>query len=134
MAFLVLIGGVLLVKGREFMPLLDMIFGENSGAVLVILVGALSGMASMTDPAVPSVSLEGKSIWILQSLPLDPWDILKAKMSVQLKLTLPAMLLAVIGAGFALKAGPTCPSSLWRALRALASSCLMNIWSRGPSR
>ncbi|MBR6704200.1 MAG: hypothetical protein IKI82_02100 [Lachnospiraceae bacterium] len=104
--FLVLIGGVLLVKGREFMPLLDMIFGENSGAVLVILVGALSGMASMTDPAVPSVSLEGKSIWILQSLPVDPWEVLKAKMSVQLKITVPALLLAAVGAGVAIQADP----------------------------
>ncbi len=104
--FLVLIGGVLLIKGREFLPLIDSVLGVIPGAVLVLLVGILSGLGSMTDPAVPSVSLEGKSIWILQSLPIDPWDILKAKMSVQLKLTLPAMLLAAVAAGFALKAGP----------------------------
>ena len=104
--FLVLVGGVLLIKGREFMPLLDMVFDGIPGAILVILVGALSGMASMTDPVVPSVSLEGKNIWILQSLPVDPWEILKAKMSVQLKITLPALLLAVAGAGIAIQAEP----------------------------
>ena len=37
--------------------------------------------------AAPSVSLEGKSLWLLQSLPVTPWQVLRAKLSVQLLLT-----------------------------------------------
>ena len=104
--FLVLIGGALLIKGREFLPIIDMVFGDIPGAAAVMLTGAIAAMASMTDPVVPSVSLEGKNIWILQSLPVDPWEVLKAKMSVQLTITVPALLLAAVGAGIALQAGP----------------------------
>ena len=42
--------------------------------------------------AAPSVSLEGKSIWMLQSLPVTPWQVLWAKLSLQLLMTaLPAL-------------------------------------------
>ena len=37
--------------------------------------------------AVPSVSLEGKNIWVLQSLPVDPWNTLRAKLLVQILVT-----------------------------------------------
>ena len=46
----------------------------------------------MNDMATPSVSLEGKSLWLAQSLPVKPWQVLRAKLKVQLALTvLPAL-------------------------------------------
>ncbi len=50
----------------EFIPLL--------AAGLVCLLSATN------DLTAPSVSLEGKSLWILQSLPVDPWEALQAKL------------------------------------------------------
>ena len=50
----------------------------------------------MIDVAAPSVSLEGKSIWIPQSLPVDPGKVLRAKLSVQLLLTLIPVLFTTI--------------------------------------
>ena len=44
-------------------------------------------LASMNDMAAPSVSLEGKNIWIAQSLPINAWVALKAKLYVQIILT-----------------------------------------------
>ena len=44
-------------------------------------------LASMNDTAAPSVSLEGKTIWLVQSLPVTPWQVLRAKLGVQLLLT-----------------------------------------------
>ena len=42
--------------------------------------------------AAPSVSLEGKNLWLLQSLPVKPWQALRAKLTVQLLLTgIPAL-------------------------------------------
>jgi ABC-2 type transport system permease protein len=52
-------------------------------------------MTSMIDMAVPSVSLEGKSIWIPQSLPVAAKTVLRAKASVQL-------ILAGVPAAFAI--------------------------------
>ena len=47
----------------------------------------------MNDMATPSVSLEGKMLWLVQSLPVTPWQVLRAKLGVQLLLTgVPALL------------------------------------------
>lgn len=37
--------------------------------------------------AAPSVSLEGKSLWLVQSLPVTPRQVLRAKLRMQLLLT-----------------------------------------------
>ncbi len=102
-AFLLVLGVALLLKGREFLPLLDAFSARFPGLVLVLLVAVIGALATMVDITVPSVSLEGRSLWILQSLPVDGWDVLKAKMSVQLKLTLPPTLFASVCAGIVLK-------------------------------
>lgn len=53
----------------------------------------------MNDMVVPSVSLEGKNLWILQSLPVSAADVLSAKVSVQVIFTsVPVLVLSVIGA------------------------------------
>ncbi|MGI6279361.1 MAG: hypothetical protein ACOYJS_02225 [Acutalibacteraceae bacterium] len=45
----------------------------------------------------PSVSLEGKNIWIVQSLPVDPLDVLHAKQRLHILLnTLPALFASVV--------------------------------------
>ena len=44
-------------------------------------------LASMNDMTAPSVSLEGKSLWLIQSLPVTPWQVLRGKLSMQLILT-----------------------------------------------
>ncbi len=45
-----------------------------------ILVTGLCLMAAMTDISAPSVSLEGKSLWIVRSAPIDAADALRAKL------------------------------------------------------
>ena len=44
-------------------------------------------LASMNDMAAPSVSLEGKSLWLMQSLPVTPWQVLRGKLGMQMILT-----------------------------------------------
>ena len=99
--FTVVAGVALLVKGREAAALLNSVFGAHPGAPLMLLIGGLCTLAGLSDPAVPSVSLEGKSLWILQSLPVDLKDVIRAKMALQLKLTLPPVLFASAAAGIA---------------------------------
>ena len=41
----------------------------------------------MNDTAASSVSLEGKNLWLAQSLPVTAWQLLRAKLLVQLLVT-----------------------------------------------
>ena len=80
-------GGLLIWKGSDVISVLNEVFGSRAGCVPVILCTAVCMLASMNDMTAPSVSLEGKSLWLVQSLPVTPWQVLKAKLSMQLILT-----------------------------------------------
>lgn len=89
-------GILLLVKGASFLGVITELLAEHPGSLPVLLCSAICLVASMNDCAAPSVSLEGKSLWIPHSLPIAPWDALKAKLSVQLLITSPAALFCSI--------------------------------------
>ena len=93
---------LLLIKGREILEVLGTVFSSRPDTPAVLLCAIFCMLISMNDMAAPSVSLEGKSLWIPQSLPVGPKTVLRAKMSVQLILTGLPMLLAVICAGIVL--------------------------------
>ena len=80
-------GVFMLWRGSAALSVLNQVFGERAGCIPVLLSGAVCMLASMNDMAAPSVSLEGKSLWLMQSLPVRPWQVLRAKLSVQLLLT-----------------------------------------------
>lgn len=61
-------GIALLIKGRALAQLLDDAFGAGADIVPVLLSAALCLLASMNDMAAPSVSLEGRQLWLAQSL------------------------------------------------------------------
>lgn len=70
---------------------------ENALPLLVIAVIALSG--SMVIYTAPSVSLEGKNIWILQSMPVSAGKVLSSKVNMQMLLSfVPSMLLLAAAA------------------------------------
>ena len=97
-------GIFLLIRGGEYAALFRQVFAGHSGFVPVILTSAVCAVASMNDISAPSVSLEGKNIWIAQSLPVTPWQIIRAKLGVHLPVTgIPAvfcMVCALIVGGF----------------------------------
>lgn len=78
-------GAALLWKGAVMEEALG---GMADGGLLpVLLAAAVCMLISMNDMTAPSVSLEGKSLWLAQSLPVTPWQVLRAKMVMQLLLT-----------------------------------------------
>ena len=83
-------------KGGELFAMLEAMFAETAGSVPLLLCVVLCGLASMNFMTAPSVSLEGKSLWILQSLPIDTWKIYQAKIRLQLILTGVPMLLCIV--------------------------------------
>ena len=93
------LGVFLLIKGAELLEIVStsLAFIPSCGGLL--LCAALMLMSTMTDTAAPSVSLEGKSVWIPQSLPIEPKTVLMAKTAMQLLLTeIPMLFAAVCGA------------------------------------
>ena len=98
-----LAGFTLLWKGPDIRAALGAALGAETGAYLsVMLTAALCMLAAMNDMAAPSVSLEGKSLWLLQSLPVTPWQVLRAKLRFQLLLTAIPMLVCLVCAVIAL--------------------------------
>ena len=92
-------GVVLLIKGGSMVEILNEIFAARAGCAGAVICGIVCAAAGMNDMAVPSVSLEGKSLWIAQSLPVSPWIAVRAKLRVHLLLTgIPALFCAVCGA------------------------------------
>lgn len=94
------LGVVLLIKGNTLMPVMNELFGKNSGSAVILLFTAVCAAASMNDMATPSISLEGKSLWLAQSLPINPFDVLKAKLNMQLILTGVPVIFCMLCAAF----------------------------------
>ena len=94
---MLLAGTVYLVIRKDMiLTLTAEISNGTSGIQMALTVIAICSLACMNDAAAPSVSLEGKNIWILQSLPVKGKDVLLAKTGLQFCLTAPAVMLASI--------------------------------------
>ena len=98
--------GVLVLVKRD---LLTTFF--NGGAVpedylFPILVTGLCLMAAMTDISAPSVSLEGKSLWILRASPVGAADVLRAKLKFHCAVSGTATLIASVLVCVAAQATP----------------------------
>ena len=85
---LIPVGGVLLlIKGAWLRDFAVTELGWNVEFLTLIAAGALCVMASMVDISAPSVSLEGRNLWLVQSLPILPREALLAKLRLQICLT-----------------------------------------------
>lgn len=100
--FLPLAGIALLWQGDRALEALAQMFG--TGGAVALLCAALCMAGTMIDTAAPSVSLEGKNLWLVQSLPVDLWKVLRAKLHAQLLLGgVPMLLAALCGAAVLLR-------------------------------
>ena len=81
---LVLAGGAILWKGEDVFYVIGMVFGPE--LTLLILAAILGMIAGTIYPVTAAVSLEGKNIWIAKSSPVSSWQVLQAKLRMQLLL------------------------------------------------
>lgn len=95
-------GIFLIVKKETVFTLIAAFFGESDMGAL-IFAAAFLFLLSMNTVAAPSVSLEGKTLWQLRSLPVGGWDVLLAKLTLHLLLTGVPAVLFLIGALVALR-------------------------------
>ncbi len=63
---------------------------------------AMTFASAINQISAPSVSLEGKNIWILQTLPADPYVVLEAKRNLHICLCAPVSLISAIMLSLAL--------------------------------
>ena len=80
-------GVAAIVKAPLLLQLQKEIFGEYVGTLVLMLIGAIALMTSMNDITAPAISLEGKNIWLSQSLPVKPWQVLRSKLELHMWLT-----------------------------------------------
>lgn len=85
-----------LIKGSDLAAILAEVLGEYANVIPLLAVAAVCMLCSMNDITAPSVSLEGKNLWLVQSFPIPAKKVLHAKLQLHLILTvIPAALLAV---------------------------------------
>lgn len=83
---LIVAGAVLLIKGQDLVALADMLPFPDGFLTVMMAVG-ICVIGAMNDLTAPSISLEGKSLWIAQSLPVRPQEVLHAKLRLHMLLT-----------------------------------------------
>jgi ABC-2 type transport system permease protein len=93
---------ILLLSGSDVQEALTQagLGQEMLGIAAAIMLCLLSSSVFISAP---SISLEGKSLWILQTLPVKPLDILLAKAKAHVAVCLPFLLLSALMLAIALK-------------------------------
>ena len=101
--FMLIAAVALLIKGDLLMQFLPFFSEKTEEIMPLLLTAGLCMIASMSDITAPSVSLEGKTLWLVQVLPISPWQVLKAKMKLHLFLTIPPAAVLTVCACMVLK-------------------------------
>lgn len=95
------------IKSAYLREMAENIFGvmpELAELLPLVIMAVMCLAACLNDITAPSVSLEGKRLWILKSIPVDVSDIFYAKQTLQFVFTAPPamILLAVLAFTFRL--------------------------------
>ncbi|WP_300381391.1 hypothetical protein [Clostridium sp.] len=93
---IILLGGLATIffKKEEILRVLNINFPEEF--TLILVIGFLIAIISLSCTTNSSISLEGKNLWILKSLPLRTIDIFKGKIILNLILVIPITIIASI--------------------------------------
>ena len=108
---MLLLGGALVLKGDELLQItgaLDAVVGDGviSQLLPAMLQVAVGFCVLMTCSAAPSISLEGKNLWLLRSMPVPAETVLQAKLLLNVLLAgIPALLTGIL-INIALPMGP----------------------------
>lgn len=93
---LLIVAVLALVKGGQVRDTMLTLFDGNIDFLTALCSIGICFLVAMNDITAPSISLEGKNIWLAQSLPVSTWQILRAKLHLHLVMTeIPALLCGV---------------------------------------
>lgn len=102
----------LYLKGGALIAELSELSGAQESLPWIVMLGTCF-MISTTQLTAPSISLEGKSLWLLQSLPVAPREVLRAKLRLHLLITLPGVLLMALAAVLVFRPEPMMGAALF---------------------
>ena len=106
-ALLMAIAAVALVaKGNDVAAMMAQMGQMPPELLPAMAILALCFCSGMVDLTASSVSMEGKNLWLIKSLPVTPWQIFRAKLSAHLLVCLPPLLLCAGAAVWALRLSP----------------------------
>ncbi len=84
------------IKQDMINEILSLFAFENKEAAWLITAAALAGLGSTNNISAPSVSLEGKHLWIIKMLPVPAKEVLYAKLKLHLAIALlPILVMSV---------------------------------------
>lgn len=86
--FMLVAAIAIIVEYKDFSELIFGMFPEFGDVLSLIAVAGICMMTTMNDVSAPSVSLEGRNIWLVQVMPISGWQALSAKLNMHLILTL----------------------------------------------
>ena len=89
-------GVLLLANGADLRELVFQLFAGQPETLAVLAAAIVCLVSTLNDMTAPSVSLEGKTLWILRSMPVTTAQIFNAKLLMQLLLTGIPVILACI--------------------------------------
>jgi hypothetical protein len=112
---MIIAGVALLVKAQDVLKILEM---EQMSSLVAAVPFVLGWMASMGSTTASSISMEGKSLWIIKSMPVSARDWLLAKLKVTLVLAIPSILISATLVVIGLKASLI--DAIWMYLLPLA--------------
>ncbi len=103
---LIIAAVALIIKGGALMEMFSGIGEIDSGIISLIFCAVIAFIISTNALTAPSISLEGKTLWLLQSLPVNGKKVLMSKIKLHMILTAPAALLCSLAAVIILKPEP----------------------------
>lgn len=118
---MVVAAGALLIKGGDLMAVLGGLMGGESGLLPLMACAAVCMITCMNDMTAPSVSLEGKNLWLVRSFPVSGWQALAAKLRLHLTLTVPPAALLAAAVEIVLR-----PSAAFTVL--IPAAVLLFVW------
>ncbi|MCQ2463586.1 MAG: hypothetical protein MJ177_09345 [Clostridia bacterium] len=99
------LGIISLIKGEQLVEKLSTAAPELGNILPLAAAASVCMLTSMNDITAPSVSLEGKSLWIIRSYPVDMKKVLFAKLKVHLIMTVIPGVFASACIGASMKLG-----------------------------
>lgn len=94
---------LLLWKADVIRPLLGALPADS---ISLLAIGAVCLIVSMNDMSAPSISLEGKNLWIMQSFPVSGRQVLAAKLKMHLILTLIPAIAPILAVEWLIRPAP----------------------------
>jgi ABC-2 type transport system permease protein len=91
--FMMVLSVLMLFKGNDIFKLIEMMIDSNINFVPILNISLICIMISLNTITAPSISLEGKNLWILKSLPVREWTIIKTKIKLHYFITIVPVLI-----------------------------------------